>query len=106
MIVIIALVAAFQVPSWRTEVAVGPKVSGQVQSSDDNGRVLAFGGLTGSAGSPTTNELWAFEKDTWTKLETEAGGPVRLQSSHNLVLWGMPIPERRAALLCPAPQTI
>jgi len=67
------LAAAFH---WTNGVATGPLVSGHVQCVDAHGRVLAFGGLTGSAGSPTTNELWAFDKGGWSLLlDGTAGGP-------------------------------
>ena len=30
--------------------------------------MFLFGGLTGAAGSPTTNDLWHFAKDKWTQM--------------------------------------
>ena len=74
---LVRLAAAFNAPSWTwtSDVAPGPMVSGHVQCADAQGRVLAFGGLTGSVGSPATNELWAFQNGAWTLLRDGAGGP-------------------------------
>jgi len=51
-----------------------PSVSGQATASSIHKNsvsdVLLFGGLTGAAGAPTTNDLWEFDstKDEWTKF--------------------------------------
>eukprot|EP00908_Phaeocystis_cordata_P025202 Transcript_7650.p1 GENE.Transcript_7650~~Transcript_7650.p1 ORF type:complete len:347 (-),score=93.41 Transcript_7650:264-1241(-) len=77
---------AFTSPStWSPGVAVGPRVSGQAAAVDANGRVLAYGGLTNGAGSPTTNELWAYDKSVWTKIES-SGGPGQRMYAASAVL--------------------
>eukprot|EP00578_Thalassiosira_sp_NH16_P001387 CAMPEP_0181136374 /NCGR_PEP_ID=MMETSP1071-20121207/33145_1 /TAXON_ID=35127 /ORGANISM="Thalassiosira sp., Strain NH16" /LENGTH=343 /DNA_ID=CAMNT_0023223071 /DNA_START=32 /DNA_END=1063 /DNA_ORIENTATION=- len=67
-----------------------PRVSGQTTASiiDDSNNscssgVLLFGGLTGAAGSPTTNDLWHFEDVTeeWTKLSPEQCPRVRMYAA-------------------------
>ena len=59
--------------TW-SNVAIGPKVSGQATAVDQTGRVLAFGGLTDGAGSPCTSDVWAYKSSTWSKLDA-TGGP-------------------------------
>ena len=59
--------------TW-SNVAIGPKVSGQATAVDKSGRVLAFGGLTDGAGSPCTSDVWAYKSSTWSKLDA-TGGP-------------------------------
>jgi len=49
---------------------VTPSVSGHSVASDDPlDRVYLFGGLTGSAGSPTTNDLYCLSKKGWQRVE-------------------------------------
>lgn len=72
---------AFSVPTWSTNSGVGPKVSGQASAVDASGRVLLFGGLTGSAGSPATDELWAYEDSQWSQLTTEGGPGPRMYAA-------------------------
>ena len=64
-------------PAWSgtTGGASGPQVSGHAASATSDGRVLLFGGLTGSAGSPCTNKLWEFSDEGWKELETQGAGP-------------------------------
>lgn len=69
-----------QLAKWSTA-AIGPRVSGQAAAVDTDGRVLAFGGLTDGAGSPTTNELWSYAGDTWSKVETSAGPGKRMYAA-------------------------
>lgn len=59
---------------WSPKYArsVAPQVSGHATATDPEGRVLLFGGLTGSAGSPCTDDLWRYDPDDdeWTRLST------------------------------------
>jgi len=73
---LLLVTSGFTVPSWSTSSATqAPRVSGHTTSISANGRVLLFGGLTGSAGSPCTTDLWSFGVDNvWRKVET-VGGP-------------------------------
>ena len=73
---LLLITSGFTVPSWSTSIATqAPRVSGHTTSVNTNGRVLLFGGLTGSAGSPCTTDLWSFGVDSlWCKVET-VGGP-------------------------------
>ena len=73
---LLLVTSGFTVPSWSTSSATqAPRVSGHTTSVSANGRVLLFGGLTGSAGSPCTTDLWSFGVDNvWRKVET-VGGP-------------------------------
>lgn len=61
--------------SWSPLTTVGkaPRVSGQAAAGINENEILLFGGLTGAAGSPTTNDLWHFDcnKDAWTQLLSE-----------------------------------
>lgn len=65
---------SMSLPTWTSSMC-GPKVSGHAATVAPDGRVLLFGGLTGSAGSPCTNELWSFSEDGWELLKTKGGGP-------------------------------
>eukprot|EP00581_Thalassiosira_minuscula_P013730 CAMPEP_0183729418 /NCGR_PEP_ID=MMETSP0737-20130205/30220_1 /TAXON_ID=385413 /ORGANISM="Thalassiosira miniscula, Strain CCMP1093" /LENGTH=329 /DNA_ID=CAMNT_0025961595 /DNA_START=147 /DNA_END=1136 /DNA_ORIENTATION=+ len=63
--------------SWNpsTSSTKAPRVSGQSTGTireKTNGGVLLFGGLTGAAGSPTTNDLWRFDPthQEWTALQS------------------------------------
>ena len=55
--------------SWTwspaTSSSPGPKVSGHACSaaSTNPDKLLLFGGLTGSAGSPTTADLWMYDDE-------------------------------------------
>ena len=67
--------------SWTILEGAGaaPKVSGHAASVDHNGRVLLFGGLTGSAGSPCTNALMAYDEKeadgSWQEVTASNEGP-------------------------------
>merc|ERR1719240_2552638 len=70
-----ALTSAYS-PTWTALFSRGPHVSGHATAVDEStGRVLCFGGLTGSAGSPCTNDLFAYDGAEWTELTTSVGGP-------------------------------
>ena len=73
---LLLLSSGFTVPAWSTSIAThAPRVSGHTTSVNADGRVLLFGGLTGSAGSPCTTDLWSFGLDgVWSKVDT-VGGP-------------------------------
>lgn len=66
--------------SWSPAASGGPRVSGQSAASvtDDAGNdgVLLFGGLTGAAGSPTTNDLWRFDRAAgeWAQVSSDGDG--------------------------------
>lgn len=64
-------------PSPASEGTAAPRVSGQAAASTADGGVLLFGGLTGPAGSPTTNDLWHFDsaKKAWKELRPAAASP-------------------------------
>jgi hypothetical protein len=66
--------------SWTIGTVVGPKVSGHASAVDEHSAALfVFGGLTGSAGSPATNELWMYDADdTWKQVETTSGPGARM----------------------------
>lgn len=62
--------------TWSSIVTgAAPKVSGHAAAVDANGRTWLFGGLTGSAGSPTVNDLWRYEGGAWLKMQTKNDGP-------------------------------
>lgn len=67
----------FTSPSWTSSLkSDAPQVSGHAASVDGLGRVLLFGGLTGSAGSPCTSAIWAFDDAGWQLLKSRNGdGP-------------------------------
>ncbi|KAL7537661.1 hypothetical protein ACHAWF_005866 [Thalassiosira exigua] len=78
-ILILLLLSAKAASGWSwtaLPAAAGkaPRVSGQAASSTNDG-VLLFGGLTGAAGSPTTNDLWKFDAsdDAWARVAPGAG---------------------------------
>ena len=72
-------------PTWRPG-SIGPKVSGQAAACRE--KVFSFGGLLGSAGSPTTDELWAFDDVRWTKVKTGARTPGRRMYAASAMLEG------------------
>ena len=72
-------------PTWRPG-SIGPKVSGQAAACRE--KVFSFGGLLGSAGSPTTDELWAFDDGRWTKVKTGARTPGRRMYAASAMLEG------------------
>lgn len=80
-----ALALGFAPTAWKTASA-GPKVSGHAASIGPDGGVYCFGGLTGSAGSPCTAELWRFSDDKWEHLKTTGGGPGPRMYSASAVL--------------------
>ena len=65
--------------TW-SNVAIGPKVSGQATAVDKSGRVLAFGGLTDGAGSPCTSDVWAYKSSTWSKLDATGDADLVLKA--------------------------
>ena len=77
--------------SWTAhQEATAPRVSGHVAVTDrDHGRVLLFGGLTGSAGSPCTDQLWttaAAPKDgnddaSWHLVDAKTGPGPRMYAA-------------------------
>lgn len=73
--------------AWKALDTIGPRVSGHAASRADGDRVLLFGGLTGPAGSPVSDELWSYEGGTWNPLEFETG-PGRRMYSASAVLDG------------------
>jgi len=81
----VVLTSGFHLPTWSTT-ATGPRVSGHAAATDSDGRVLAFGGLTDGAGSPCTDEMWAYD-GTWTQLKTSIG-PGKLMYAASAVLNG------------------
>ena len=91
------LVAQSSAWSWTVSNAsnFGPKVSGHACAvSEDPGRIMIFGGLTGSAGSPTTADLWEWKggKEVWDRLpgkaEEGAARPGRRMYAASAVLGG------------------
>ncbi len=59
-----------------------PRCSGQSTANlESDGRVLLFGGLTGSAGSAATDKLWAYEDGGWQELTTEGGPGPRMYAA-------------------------
>ena len=68
--------SSLTLPTWTTSTMTAPKVSGHATAVDlRTGNVLVFAGLTGSAGSPCTNDLWSFDGTAWQKLDTIGEGP-------------------------------
>ena len=61
-------------PSPSTSSGTAPRVSGHVAATDfNNDYVFVFGGLTGNAGSPCTNQLWslaAHDNHGWKQIES------------------------------------
>ena len=52
-----------------------PRVSGHSAVTDHgHGQILLFGGLTGSAGSPCTNQLWRFGNNNNNKTNKKNDG--------------------------------
>ena len=72
--VIHMLTMGYALPSWSSHVS-GPRVSGQATAVTESGRMLLYGGLTGSAGSPCTDTLWSHDGDAWHKVETQGEAP-------------------------------
>ena len=68
--------SSLTLPTWTTSTTTAPKVSGHATAVDlSTGNVLVFAGLTGSAGSPCTNDLWSYDGAAWQKLDTIGEGP-------------------------------
>ena len=86
MLHLMSMALGFQTPAWSTA-AIGPCISGHAAAVDAEGRILAYGGLTDGAGSPTTSELWSYTGKTWTKLDT-GDGPGRCMYAAAAVLNG------------------
>lgn len=60
--------------SWsKVPLAKAPKVSGQSVGSLGNQGIILFGGLTGPAGSPCTDDTWHWTEESWTLLDQESG---------------------------------
>lgn len=66
--------------SWTPLKTKGPEVSGHAASAHGD-KVLLFGGLTGAAGSPTTNDLWWYEDGAWNNLDKLNGPGRRMYSA-------------------------
>lgn len=81
VVLLTASASALTMPSWAALKTNGPHVSGHVTAVDDRRRVICFGGLTGSVGSPCTNELWMFEDDCWRSIETADGPGPRMYAA-------------------------
>jgi len=60
---------------WEAGGVIGPRVSGHAAAADALGNVFVFGGLSGSAGSPTTDALWVYKDKRWDKLDPSGKGP-------------------------------
>jgi len=73
--------------SWTALDTMGPRVSGHSASYADGDKVVLFGGLTGAAGSPVTDELWIYEGAAWKPVEFEIG-PGRRMYGASAVLDG------------------
>jgi len=57
-----------------------PKVSGHASAATNDERIVLFGGLTGSAGSPTTDDLWVYDKGAgWKMIPSKEQGGTRPQ---------------------------
>lgn len=79
--------------SWTAhQEATAPRVSGHVAVTDhDHGQVFLFGGLTGSAGSPCTDQLWTTTTTTtpndgnddasWHLVDTKTGPGPRMYAA-------------------------
>ena len=76
--------------SWtaRPATTTAPRVSGHVTVTDNNHeRILLFGGLTGSAGSPCTDQLWRFDDNndsddaSWHLVDTKPGPGPRMYAA-------------------------
>lgn len=63
--------------SWTqlSNAGAAPRVSGHTTVTDDDGRILLFGGLTGNAGSPCTDDLWTHTNDDGWKHVSKQNGP-------------------------------
>lgn len=74
--------------SPQATLAAAPHVSGHSVATVAPDRILLFGGLTGSAGSPVTNDLWCFTTDDqeWKPLMTANEGPSRRMYAASAVL--------------------
>lgn len=73
--------------SWTPLKIKGPCVSGHAASDAPGDKVLVFGGLTGAAGSPTTEDLWSFENGEWTNLgKVGESAPLRRMYGASAVL--------------------
>jgi len=60
-------------------ITAAPKVSGHATARHADGSIYLYGGLTGSAGSPCTDEVWRYDTDgAWLRLEPKNAGPGRL----------------------------
>lgn len=81
-ILFLAHAACALTPKWTAlpSASGDPRVSGHATAIDKSGRVLCFGGLTGSAGSPCTDALWAYD-DGWEQLETNGGPGPRMYAA-------------------------
>lgn len=50
-------------------------------------RIILFGGLTGAAGSPTTDDLWIYNDSGWKRVQSQKGkGPGRRMYSASAIL--------------------
>jgi N-acetylneuraminic acid mutarotase len=65
--------------SWNLQ-ALGPPRSGH-STVNINNELFLFGGLVGSAGSATSNELWKFAQNKWQNQTTHYGPSRRMYSA-------------------------
>jgi Kelch motif/Galactose oxidase, central domain len=75
--------------SWTPVSTAGPHVSGHSAATAGD-RVWLFGGLTGAAGSPVTDDLWSYTTTAGWNLEpaTRKGGPGRRMYAASAILNG------------------
>lgn len=66
--------------TWSKMPTTGPHVSGHATAVAGR-TTFTYGGLTGSAGSPCTDELWKFEGDAWKLVETGEGPCKRMYAA-------------------------
>ena len=85
-LLLLSLVRNGEAWSWTAHSSThkAPRVSGHSAVTDyEHQRVLLFGGLTGSAGSPATNQLWSFDnnKDQWNLVDRDDGPGPRMYAA-------------------------
>mmetsp|Transcript_22538 Transcript_22538/g.33298 ORF Transcript_22538/g.33298 Transcript_22538/m.33298 type:complete len:331 (-) Transcript_22538:164-1156(-) len=66
---------------WSKVSSQAPKVSGHSIGSLSGDEILLFGGLTGAAGSPCTDNTWYFNGKQWSLVESSQKPRVRMYAA-------------------------
>mmetsp|Transcript_31846 Transcript_31846/g.48121 ORF Transcript_31846/g.48121 Transcript_31846/m.48121 type:complete len:333 (+) Transcript_31846:37-1035(+) len=66
---------------WSTVSSQAPKVSGHSVGSISSDEIILFGGLTGPAGSPCTDDTWYFNGKEWSLVDCDQKPRVRMYAA-------------------------